>query len=243
MTDTLDHDLRDLASAVTFPPTPGLRSDVLDRLRRPERRGWTRVAWPRAVLMALLGLLLIAGAALALGVVPGLRLTLVPDLPVASVRADPLGTRLALGAPVDVSEVLHLAPSRLGPPQEAYVIGDDEIVSLVYTASDDLPELDRTDIGLLLQVIRGSVERASVEKLVTEVDATVTDVTVNGAPGYWISGPPHLLRYSGPDGEARAEATRLVGDVLVWQRGETLFRIESGLGIAETRRIAETVDR
>jgi hypothetical protein len=36
--------------------------------------------------------------------------------------------------------------------------------------------------------------------------------------------------------------TRLVGDTLVWQRGGVLYRIESGLGLAETLRIAESID-
>ena len=41
---------------------------------------------------------------------------------------------------------------------------------------------------------------------------------------------------------ARAEATRLVGDTLVWERDGTLYRIESGLGLVETLRIAETIE-
>jgi hypothetical protein len=197
---------------------------------------------PRALALAVIGLLVLATAAAALVIlVPGLRLTLVPSLPTASATADPLGTRLALGAAVPVEEVAGFAPELLGPPDEAYVIGDDQIVSLVYAASDDVPAFDDSDIGLLVQAIEGALEGEQVEKLVTEVDASVTAVTVDGATGYWIEGPPHLLRYIGPDGESRAEATRLVGDTLVWERDGTLYRIESGLGLAETLRIAETI--
>ena len=36
--------------------------------------------------------------------------------------------------------------------------------------------------------------------------------------------------------------TRLAGDTLVWQRGDTLYRIESALGLEATRRLAESVD-
>ncbi len=242
MTDRLDAALVDLAGAVDFPPTPGIRRAVADRLAQPERRGWF-APLPRALALALIGLLVLATAVAALVIlVPGLRLTLVPSLPTASVPADPLGTRLALGAAVAVDEVSHLAPGALGPPDEAYVNGDDQIVSLVYAASDDLPELDGTGIGLLVQGMEGALDRAQVEKLVVEVGAGVTAVTVDGATGYWIEGPPHLLRYLGPDGEARAEATRLVGDTLVWERDGTLYRIESGLGFAETLSIAETIE-
>lgn len=241
MIDRLDAALVDLAGAIDFPPTPGLRRRVADRLAQPERRKWF-AAVPRALALALIGLLVLATAAAALVIlVPGLRLTLVPSLPTASATADPLATRLALGTAVAVDEVAGFAPELLGPPDEAYVIGDEQIVSLIYAASDDLPALDGTDIGLLVQAIDGALEREQVEKLVTEVDASVAAVTVDGASGYWIQGPPHLLRYLGQDGEARAEASRLVGDTLVWERDGTLYRIESGLGLAETLRIAETI--
>jgi hypothetical protein len=242
MADRLDAVLGDLASAVEFPPTPRMRAAVAERLVEPPRVRWFG-ALPRALVLALVGLLLVATAAAALVLaVPGLRLAFVPELPRASVPADPLGTRLALGAAIPVDDVADLAPAALGPPAEAYGIGDGAIVSLVYAATDELPALDGTDIGLLVQAIDGALEREQVSKIAVEVGASVTEVSVNGARGYWIAGPPHLLRYLGPDGEERAEATRLVGDTLVWERGGTLFRIESGLGLTETVRIAESIE-
>lgn len=241
MTDRLDAALADLATAIEFPRTPDLRSAVAPGTAEAPRRRWFGPL-PRALGLALVGLLLLATAAGALVlVVPGLRLTLVPSIPTASVPDDPLGTRLALGTAVPVDEVAAFAPETLGPPDEAYVIGDREVVSLVYAATDDLPELDGTGIGLLVQAIDGALENDQVEKLVAEEGAGVTGVSMDGAPGYWITGPPHLLRYIGPDGEQRSEATRLVGDTLVWARDGTLYRIESGLGLAGTRRIAETI--
>ena len=240
MTDRLDAALADLASAVEFPPTPDLRAP--ERLVETSRRRWL-VPMPRALILALIALLLLAAAATALVLgVPGLRLTLVPSQPTAPVPADPLGARLALGAAIPVDDVVGLAPHALGLPDEAYVIGDRAITSLVYGASEELPDLDGTGIGLLVQAFEGALEREQVEKLVVEVGASVTAVSVDGAHGYWIAGPPHLLRYLGPDGEARAEATRLVGDTLVWERDGILYRIESGLGLDETLRIAETIE-
>jgi hypothetical protein len=242
MTDRLDAALADLATGVEFPPTPPLRAAVIGRLTRPARRPWL-APLPRALALALIGLLVVAGAAAALVVlVPGLRLTLVPSLPTASVPVDPLGSRLALGREVPVDDVAPLAPAALGPPDEAYLIDDGAVVSLVYGASDELPELGSSGIGLLVQAIDGALQREQIEKLVLEVGVSVTPVAVDDATGYWISGPPHLLRYLAPDGEARSEATRLVGDALVWERVGTLFRIESGLGLTETVRIAETIE-
>jgi hypothetical protein len=239
MTDRLDAALVDLAGSVEFPPTPALH--VSAQLVEASRRRWF-VPLPRALVLALIGLLLLATAAVAFALgVPGLRLTLVPSQPTASAPANPLGARLALGAAVPVDGVANLAPGALGTPDEAYVIRDGAITSLVYAASEELPELDGSDIGLLVQAFEGALEREQVEKLVGEVGASVTAVSVDSAHGYWIAGPPHLLRYLGPDGDARAEATRLVGDSLVWERDGTLYRIESGLGLVETLRIAETI--
>jgi hypothetical protein len=244
MADRLDAALADLATAVDFPPTPDLRRSVDARISAaPARRSWL-APLPRALVLALLGLLVVAAVTTAAFlVIPGLRLTFVPSLPAASVAADPLGTRMALGASIDIEDVAAHAPAAVGPPDEAYAIGDDAIVSLVYAASADLPDIDRTGIGLLVQAIEGALERELVNKLVVEVGASVTPVSVNGEPGFWISGPPHLLRYLGPNGEDRAEATRLVGDVLVWQQGGTLYRIESGLGRLATVEMAETIGR
>ena len=166
MTDRLDAALVDLATAIEFPRTPELRSAVAARTAEAPRRRWF-APLPRALGLALVGLVLLATAAAALVlVVPGLRLILVPSIPTASGPADPLGTRLALGTAIGVDEVAAIAPDTLGPPDEAYVIGDREIVSLVYAASDDLPELDGTGIGLLVQAIDGALEGDQVEKLV-----------------------------------------------------------------------------
>jgi hypothetical protein len=241
MADRLDEALADLATAIDFPPTPDLWRSVAVGMARPAGRPWLTPV-PRALVLALIGLLVLAAAAAAaVLVLPGLRLSLVPGLPSVSTPPGPLATRMALGAAAPVADVAELAPATLGPPQEAYVIGDGDVVSLVYVASAELPELDGTGIGLLIQRIPGSLVRESVDKLVVEVGAVVTAVTVDGAPGYWITGPPHLLRFLDPNGVERAEATRLVGDTLVWERDGTLYRIESGLGLEETIGIAESI--
>ena len=79
MTDRLDAALVDLASAVEFPPTPAIR--VSEQMVAAPQRRWL-VPLPRALVLALIGLLLLAAAATALVLgVPGLRLTLVPNQP------------------------------------------------------------------------------------------------------------------------------------------------------------------
>lgn len=243
MDDRLDAALRELAPEI-FPPTPDLRTSVAAQLRRPARRPWWEpAAWPRAIALAVIVTLLVAATATALVIaVPGLRLTLLPTLPTPQVASEPLATRLALGEPIAPETVGAGMPAVLGVPDEAYVAGDGEVLSLVYAAGEGLPELADSEIGLLVQVIEGALEEDRVEKLVAE-GATITAVEVGGAAGYWIEGPPHLIRYVGASGADRSQRTRLAGDSLVWEAGGRLYRIESELGLAGTLRIAESIAR
>jgi hypothetical protein len=244
MDDRLERRLHALAPDVAFPPTPDLRAAVAQRLAAPPGRGWLPRSLPRAVSLALIAtLLLAAGAAALVLLVPGLRVTVVPSLPSADVRDDPLATRLALGAPIDPAAVGVGLPSELGAPDEAYVLGDEEVLTLVYGAGDGLPDLAGSGIGLLVQRIDGALDRERVEKLVVEVGADVRPVEVRGERGFWISGAQHLIRYSTATDPEREQPTRLVGDALVWERDGVLYRVESGLGLDATLRIAESIDR
>jgi len=236
MVDRLDAALLRLAAEIDFPPTPDLRSSVAERAQAPARRWWPSV-WPRAAALAVIATLLVAATAAALVLVlPGLRITTVPAVP----TAEAVASRLALGDPIPADTVGAGIPAALGRPDEAYVIGDHEVLSLVYLADDELPELAGSGIGLLVQVIDGALDGERVEKLVAE-GAAVTPVEVGGDAGFWIEGPPHLVRYTDPEGRERSQRTRLVGDTLVWERGGVLYRVESGLGLDGTLRIAETI--
>jgi len=237
MDDRLTAALQQLGAEIDFPQTPDLRRSVVERAQAPARRWWPS-AWPRAAALAVIATLLVAATAAALVLVlPGLRITTVPTLP----TADAVASRLALGEPIPADTVVAGIPAALGPPDEAYVIGDNEVLSLVYLADDELPEIAGSGIGLLLQVIDGALDRERVEKLVAEVGATVTPVRVGGDAGYWIDGLPHIVRYTDPDGNERSQRSRLVGDTLVWERAGVLYRIESGLGLDGTLRVAESI--
>ena len=237
MDDRLDAALLRLATEIDFPPTPDLRRSVAERAQAPARRLWPS-AWPRAAALAVIATLLVAATAAALVLVlPGLRITTVPTVP----TAEAVASQLALGDPIPADTVGAGIPAALGPPDEAYVIGDHEVLSLVYLADDELPDLAGSGIGLLVQVIDGALDRERVQKLVSEVGASVTPVQVGGDAGFWIDGLPHLVRYTDPEGRERSQRTRVVGDTLVWERGGVLYRIESGLGLDGTLRIAESI--
>ena len=236
MDDRLDAALLRLAAEIDFPPTPDLRRSVVERAQAPARRWWPS-AWPRAAVLAVIVTLLAAATAAALVLVlPGLRITTVPTVP----TAEAVASRLALGDPIPAGTVGAGVPAALGPPDEAYVVGDDEVLSLVYLADDELPDIAGSGIGLLVQVIDGALDVERVQKLVAE-GATVVPVQVDGEAGFWIEGPPHLVRYTDPEGRERSQRTRLVGDTLVWERGGVLYRIESGLGLDGTLPIAESI--
>ena len=238
MPDRLDTALHQMAEEVVFPPTPPLAASVRERLVEaglpPRHR-----PWGRSLALAIGLSLLVAATVLALTwVLPGLRI-----LPVASVPPGPtaeLGADLRLGQPIDAAD----APFTIGEAGSAvsgYTLDGGTVTSLVLAAGEGLPEIADTGIGLLVQRIEADLETAMVEKLVDEVGATVTPISIGDAEGFWIEGPPHLVRYLTPSGAVRTEATRLVGDTLVWQRDGILYRMESALGLDESLPLAAAV--
>ena len=239
MTDPIDRTLRGLAADVVFPPTPPLLPTVERRLGASAAAGAGRHRWSRALVLAVgLTVLFVATAAALAWVLPGLRI-----IPVASLPADPtpdLGAGLTLGEPMTEAEAPFTVDA-LGPPDAAFEAAAGSVVSLVYATDGELPEMADAGIGLLVQRMEGELDATMVEKLVEEVGARVTPVTVGSADGFWIEGPPHLVRSLAPGGGVRAEMTRLASDTLVWQRGGILYRMESALGLAESRRLARSV--
>ena len=234
---TLDRLLTDVAAAIAWPPTP-----ALDLRRRGSRPGPFR----RAVLAALVALLLTAGAAVAagaLGIGP-LRILFSQALPSPNVTDTPLATRLALGASTTLDDpglrVALLEPEALGPPDEVYRSSDGRRVSLVWAVRDGLPATGGSRIGLLAMFLAGDLEPELIDKMAVESRVAIERITIRGHPGYWISGEPHLLRYLA-NGGTGVERTRLVGDVLVWDEGGTVVRLESALGRDATLALAETM--
>ena len=238
MAELRDPELRDLGPFVAFPPTPALGERVVAALSAA-RSGPSAAPVRRAIVLALAATLVLAAVVAAAALVlPGLRIIFVPSVPTAS--PSPLAGDLALGDPVAVADVGVGVPARLGLPDEAYA-SDDGVVSLVWAPEAALPPIGDRDVAALMQVIEGALDRALVEKLVVEVGATVEPVSVAGAAGYWIEGPPHLVRYLGADGAVHAERTRLVGEALVWERDGVLYRLETAAGRDAAIEIAESV--
>jgi hypothetical protein len=216
--------------------------------RPPRRPGPAR----RLVAVAAALVLVVSAAALAL---PGPRRALARALGIGGVRVEttaevPAGVAAAydLGRPVTLDRALDLAPGPMAPaaagePAGAFAGRPAGAVTLVWPATEHLPEIegDGTDgTGLVVTAMRGSPERPSVIKRAGP-ETTVEAVTVAGRPGYWISGALHELQLLDPAGDPVARGVRLAGNTLVWADGGTTYRLESGLDRSSAIDLAETI--
>lgn len=258
--DALEAALRGLSTSVAFPdPTPPGIEDLAARARRrivaagvaPARgRGWPL---RRSFVLAFAALLTLAVAATAVGLwLPGLRIAF-GDLPspaptTAGPASGPPGSSLGLGSAVSLEEAeaisgldLRLpADPSVGPPDVVYV-GALRQVSLVWAPSAILPPTDNGGVGLLMTEYDGRLDVGYFEKLV-DSDATVEEVSVGGARGYWISGPPHFFYFVDRSGQGLEDSHRVVGDTLVWTSGGITYRLESALGRDGAIRLAESLE-
>jgi hypothetical protein len=255
---------RDLAAAVrerieSMPP-PAVGILVPARRRWLPSAGWPRRPVSRALLIAVVLLIALAALAGAAGVgLPGLRVFFgggsvspPPSLePSRSPSPGGPGAAMHLGDPVSVSDPAALdalagfdvrwpSDPLPGRPDAAYV---DESkrgqVSLVWAVRGDLPATLEPGVGLLLTEFAGSVDQGFFDKMVGS-GTTVETVLVGSRRGYWLSGEPHFLFYTGPGGVVQDER-RWVGDALIWADGPVTYRLESALGRSGTIRIAESL--
>lgn len=225
----LERELRTLAPAIAYPPTPNLVASVGAALAEPDAPGRRRRGWRlfrRSWLVAIAALLALAGGVLAVGFgLGGLSIVFVDSPP------EPIGNDLQLGEPMMLAEAQAEAPFRILLPSEVgepdAVYADDRSgvyrVSLVYR-SDDASSADH-EVGLLLTQF---LARPDIDVAVKQVGpgTSVEHLTVAGQPGFWISGEPHALAYLDESGRVVEDRVRLVGDVLLWQRGEVTLRLE-----------------
>jgi hypothetical protein len=113
-------------------------------------------------------------------------------------------------------------------------------VSLVYEPGDGLPEVGETGAGLLLSQFRGRLDQQILGKFVGP-EGRMQEVTVGDRRGYWVAGPPHVVLYVDPEGEVREDTARLAGNVLLWDDGGVIRRLESALPLDAALGIATSV--
>lgn len=235
MNDELEHRLSALGAALEFPPVPDVVPTVIARLpATPGRRLRPR----RTLALALAASLLLAGGAMAasptrnailevLGL-RGVRIERVRRLPPLP-RSE--GARLGLGQPIPPARARHAAGfiALLPPGSPAAYLGHDVPggrVSLL--------------IGrLLITEFRGSAT-PYIFKVIGS-GTRLAHVRVNGGPGIYLSGAPHLVLFQAQNGEVRTDSVRLAGNVLMWQQGPLTIRIEGDRTLAQALALARSL--
>jgi hypothetical protein len=216
----------------------------------------------RSLLVAVAALLILAAVAGAIGLgVPGIRIFFGGPTPTPTpaptsrspgpatpkpAPSNPLGIAIGLGTAVRLDEAARIAgldfilppDATLGPPDVAYILVNR--AALVWGERPGLPADPETGVGLVLSEFHGNVDQSYYGKSLGE-GSTVTPVTVNGKPGYWISGAQHFFYYVDPSGHDHDDSHRVVGDTLIWSDGDTTYRIESRLGKDDAIRLAESL--
>jgi hypothetical protein len=260
----LERVLLDLGTRLDYPPMPALAVQVRNRLEGeiapPRVREVLRPYRPlrRSLAFAVLGLLLVAGAAAAARfAVRGVEIRFRPTPPtVASSPSLPtdetpdLGRSLSLGERVTLSEARRGVSfpvrlptlARVGRPDEVYV--DDHPVggrvTAVYRARPGLPRATTTNVGLLVTQFRAGFDEEFVVKEAGP-GTRVEQVSVDGAPGYWVEGEPHTIVYIDQNGLPFPDSVRLAGNTLLWERNGITFRLEADISKQQALRIAASI--
>ena len=250
--------LADLARAVAFPETPPLASVVASRLRgRPSQepvpaRGW-RGGWlgrplGRSIGLALLALLVLAGAAVAFGlVIGGLRITLAPGtqppLPSGVVQSRAFGTEVGLTEARRRAGFSMLVPTlaAIGQPDHVYLnpIPSGGTVFLVWGSRPGYLA-DADGLGVVVSEFRASVDPGLWEKMVHE-DSTIIRTQVGDQAALWISGGEHTFFYRDANGLMVDSSLRLVGTALIWERNGLVLRVEGAPDLASATDVADSL--
>ena len=250
----LERGLRDLGPRYPYPPTPNLASRVRGRITvqpvAPSRRLelWRdprRLALVAAVLLVLLGAAALANPATrdaiahffhVRGVIVSREASPLPSFsPVTPLN---LGRRTTLADAQSRVKFSIAVPDELGAPEAVYVVSDvpGGEVALAYTPRPGIPLVKQTGLGVLISEFRGDLIPGFITKSLGE-GTTAQEVSVEGDPGWWITGEPHMVVIQ-VDGQDRPETLRMAANTLIWEHAGVTYRIESGLSKADAFRIA-----
>jgi hypothetical protein len=219
-----------------FPLTPALRSAVSARL--PEHRWFP---WRKAILIVAIAVLAVILTAIFspgarsefrdwFDFIPGVRIERVEKLPPSSrLHALDLGREVSLDEARRQARFGLRLPSGLGRPTKVYLDRDPARgvgVTVLYGN------------GLALTEWRS--DRVFFYKLL-QPGTTTQAVYVDGVPALWLSGSDHEVFYLGADGVEYRHEGRLAGNVLLWQRDRTAYRLEARIPLQRALRIADSL--
>ena len=238
MSGELEQRLLALGTALEVPPAPDIVPAVLAglpaRRRRPVRPA------SRALAVAFAALLLIVGAAMAvppsrdaiLRVIGlrGVRIERVPKLPPIPAGAR-TGAKLELGRPISLARVRHAAgfTALLPPRASGAYIGHDVPGGRVSILTG----------RVLITEFRGTAQPFIFK--VIDPGTRVKITRVNGAKGVYLSGAPHQVLFGASNGQIRGDRVRLASNVLIWQHGAVIVRIEGTHTLAQALALARSL--
>lgn len=261
--------VRDAGANLLYPATPDLRIRVRARLAAaprpavgPQWEAFLSVFRSRsrapALAVAALATALVLGALVfspdvrtAVAERLGLRAVTITHVPsvATQVRApgvDSLGLGRRITLEQAASRVAYpiLLPRLDGLQQPDAVFiredGSGAHLSLLYFARPALPASGSGEFGLLLTLFEGGDASPAVAGKGLGPDTRVEEVRVGGTRGFWIEGT-HSFFYRAPDGEMRAEGSRLAANTLLWEHPPLTLRLETALPRDEALRIAVSI--
>jgi hypothetical protein len=257
MPPDLERDLRALATEPWAPPTPDLAGAVVARLRAAPvpaapRRPW-RARPRRTLVVALAALVVLPAAALAIPPVrdqvldwlgiSAVEIRRVPQLPPGvAARAPELGRRVSLEEARRAVTFPVRVPAALGTPDQIGVERDvpGGRVNLAYLPGAGIPRDERTGLGLFISQLEGGGSTAYIEKLIGP-GTTLRRLTLGGAPAVWITGTPHGVSYEDRTGTIHTDTPRLSGNVLLFERGRVVLRLEGKLALGRMLEVARSM--
>lgn len=237
--------LASLATEIDWPQGPDLVTSVTSRIGprpAPSRRWVALVAAALAILLfslttpgqeAVAWLLRVSGIRIELSE-PALS-ALPPTTLVGGVEASLDEAERAVGFELELPGALRLPDSI-----QLLSWGGGQQVAMLWGESPGLPEVFDTGIGLLLIQFEARVDQELLLKEASEM-TQISPVRVNGAEGYFLSGAPHTVFFESEGGLIADDEIRLAGNVLVWMTDGVTYRIESGLGMEDSLRVAESL--
>ena len=235
MPDRIEAMLRDAAHDVEFPPTPDLAPSVQRELGRP-----APYRPPIRRVLVLAGLTLLMAAATVFAASPGARdavldffgidgasVERVPTLPEAPPATGPMGERVSLATAQREAgfEILVARPA----PDQVHL--SDRVPGGVVSF--------RTD-GVSVTQLQASVEREYLRKLAaggTRIDR----VRVGEDRALWLVGRPHVVFLVDARGRVIEESLRQAGNVLLFERGGAVVRIEGADSLAAAVAVARSL--
>ena len=156
--------------------------------------------------------------------------TMHPPTPAATLeRFAGLGDRTTLAAVRRHMPALTPTAENLSKPDQVrFESSNGPHASLLYRSRNGLPEIpDAGGAGLLIEEFLGD-GRTMVHKYLS--DRSVAEpADINGSPGVYLSGGPHLVFYEDAFGLDVQAKGRTVGRALIFQSGGLTIRIEGNL--------------